>query len=424
VPWGDVAFTTVEYDAAGNITATRNWSGQDKLVNGKFGGWAVLEHKRNARGEMIELIYQALTPEGALNQLGRRIFAYDDFGHLIDSKNIGPESSRTQWARDDLGNILEKRLVDLEGQPIPGNDGWSIARYSHTPIASPPGWREEMSLFDTKGEKAWHKSGRYHRFISEFSATGDLRRVIREDQNPAPFGYYRLVSEPEFDAQKRLRKQVWRKEDKEGKRIRGMGALGLVEQEFDDKARPISEWQFDADTEPFGPQAWHIRTEWHSNGERKRRVRQACDAERKPLAHISNGKAARTEEEYKESGRLERIHETGIDEKLIGFTSCEAKFSEDILQSVTHARGDGTRLEAVQIFVTALTPKEPKAAEFKTGDALVSANGEAVRSAYQFYFSVFPGGWIEVRRAGQTVRIEGLAAGKLPVTLADRAPTN
>lgn len=422
--WRGIAVVTLDYDAAGNIISVRNWSGENKLVNGEGGGWAVIEHRRNAQGETIEWIFQAVTPDGGLTPLARMVFEYDASGYPIDSKRIGGQNSRIQWVRDAQGNVLEKRLVDLDGHPITGEEGWSIARYSYSPITSPPGWREEKSLFDTKGEKTWHKTENHHRSMTEFSATGDLKRVIREDQNPAPFGFYRLISEPEFDAQNRLRKQVWRKEDKEGKLISGPGASGLMEQDFDEKGRVVNEWQTDSDVETFGAPALHTKTERHSNGARKRIVIQACDADRKPLPYISTGRGARAEEEYDESNRRERISETGFDEKLVGFNSREAKFSEGVLQSVTHKRSDGTALEAVRTIVRAVKPEQPKAAEFKPGDEMLSTNGDPIRSAYHFAFSTFPGGWIEVRRDGQTVRIEGLERGPLGVFLEDRAPNS
>ena len=421
--WGGIAFMTMEYDAAGNLIASRNWSGEGKPTNGDFGGSAVIEYKRNARGEATEMIFQAVSPEGDLKPVARTMFEYDAFGYPVDSKKIGTENSRTQWVRDELGNILEQRLLNLDGQPVTGPDGWSIARYSHTALTSPPGWREEMSLFDSKGEKTWHKSGHYHRLITEFSGTGDLRRVIRED-HAAPFRYYRLISEPEFDVQKHLRKQIWRLEDKEGNLCRGLGTPSLVEKEFDDKGNTISEWQIDPDIETFGAPAWHTATEWYSAGTPKRIVRQACDAERKPLPHISTGKGARTEQEYSDSNRLERIYETGFDEKLIGFSAREAKFSEGILKTVTHKRSDGTQLESVRIIITAVAPAQPKAAELKTGDELLSVNGNPVRSARHFVSNEFPGGWIEVRRDGQNVRVDGLEAGPLGITLEDRAAKN
>ena len=420
-PWHGIAVVTLDYDAAGNIISLRRWSSENKLVNGEADGWAAVEHRRNAQGETIEWFIHGATPKGGLTPLVRTVFEYDAFGYPIDSKRIGGQNSRIQWVRDGQGNVLEKRLVNLEGQPVTGSEGWSIARYSYAPITSPPGWREEMSLFDTKGEKTWHKSEHHHRSITEFSATGDLRRVIREDQNPAPFGVYRLISEPEFDAQNRLRKHVWRREDKEGKLIRGPGATGLVEQEFDEKGRPVNEWQTDSDVETFGAPALHIKTEWRSNGALERIVRQACDAERKPLASISNGRAARMEEEYGESDRRERMYESGFDEKLVGFSSREAKFSEGVLQSVTHRRSDGTALDAVRTIVVAVGREEPEATEFKPGDELLSVNGDPIRSMYHLTMSNFPGGWIEVLRDGKSVRIEGLEPEPLDLRLEDRA---
>jgi hypothetical protein len=422
-PWHGIAVVTLDYDAAGNIISLRRWSSENKLVNGEADGWAAVEHRRNAQGETIEWFIHGATPEGGLTPLVRTVFEYDAFGYPTDSKRIGGQNSRIQWVRDAQGNVLEKRLVDLEGQPVTGSEGWSIARYSYAPITSPPGWREEMSLFDTKGAKTWHKAEHHHRSITEFSVTGDLRRVIRED-HAAPFRYYRLVSEPEFDVQKRLRRHVWRIEDKEGNLSRGLGTPSLVEKEFDDKGNPVSEWHIDPDIETFGAPAWHTETEWYNTGTPKRRVRQACDAERKPLPSISTGKGARTEQEYSANNRLERIYETGFDETLVGFSAREVKFSQGILKTVTHKRSDGTQLESVRTIITAVTPAQPKAADLKTGDELLSVNGDLVHSAHHFTSRDFPGGWIEVLRDGQTVRIEGLTAGPLGVTLEDRAPKN
>jgi hypothetical protein len=93
------------------------------------------------------------------------------------------------------------------------------------------------------------------------------------------------------------------------------------------------------------------------------------------------------------------------------------------LQSVRHRRSDGTALESVRVIITEVDPQQPKAAELKAGDQLLSANGNPVRSSYQWIFAAnFSGGWIEVVRDGQTVRIEGFEAGALGITLEDRAP--
>ena len=323
--------------------------------------------------------------------------------------------------RDALGNVLEKRLVDLDGHPITGAEGWSIARYSYTPMTSPPGWREEINLFDTKGEKAWSAAGE-HRTITEYSASGGLRRLIGEDQNPAPFGFFPQHLRAGVRCAAALRKLVLRKEDKDGKLISGPGVWGMLEKEFDDKGHEIGEWKIGSDVETSGAPVWHTETEWHRTGARKRIVHQACDAERKPLPYISTGKGARTEEEYDEIERRERIYETGFDEKVVGFNVRDARFSAGDFLSVTHKRSDGTVLESVRVIITAVEPQQPKAAELKAGDQLLAANGNPVHSAYEWAFSNFPGGWIEVLRDGKTIRIEGFAAGSIGLILEERAP--
>jgi hypothetical protein len=418
--WNGLTFATADYDAAGNLAATRRWQSKDKLVNGDSDGWAVCEQKRNARGEPTEIVWQKVASEGGLVPMARTVLEYDAFGHPIDSKVIATDSSRIQWVRDALGNVLEKRFVDLDGHPITGTEGWSIARYSYAPMTSPSGWREETTLFDTKGEKAWSTAGE-HRIISEYFASGDLRRMIAEDQNPAPFGFYRVISEPEFDAQQQLRKLVLRKEDKDGKLISGPGVWGMLEKEFDEKGREIGEWKIGADVETTGARVWHTETEWHATGARKRIVYQACDAERKPLPYISTGKGAHTEEEYDTLERRERIYETGFDEKVTGFNVRDARFSAGDFLSVTHKGSDGSTVEAVRVILKAVIPQQPKAAELKAEDQLLAANGNPVHSAYEWAFTAFPGGWIEVLRDGKTIRIEGFTAGSIGLILEERA---
>jgi tRNA A-37 threonylcarbamoyl transferase component Bud32 len=419
--WKGVAVTAYDYDSAGNVYAIRRLNSESKPVNGEAGGWAAVDYKRNTLGELTEWAYQKVTTDGGLSPISRTQFRYDEQGHLVDSKTIGPESSRTQWVRDPLGNVLEKRVVDPDGHPITGIDGWSIVRYSYSTMASPPGWREEFSLFDPKGEKTWAKAG-YHRSITEFHSTGDVHRLITEDQNPAPSGFFRSIAEPEFDAQQRMRKFVLRKEDKDGKLINGPGVTGIVEKEFDDNGRLVSEWRIGADTETTGAPAWHTTTEWHRTGARKRVVQQASDLQRKPLPYIARSTGARIEEEYDEIDRRERTYETGFDEKLVGFNVRETKFAGGEFLSVTHKRSDGSTVEAVRVIITEVVPQQPRAAELKAGDQLLAANENPVHSAYEWAYKKFPGGWIEIVRDGKTIRIEGFIAGALGISLEDRAP--
>ena len=78
-------------------------------------------------------------------------------------------------------------------------------------------------------------------------------------------------------------------------------------------------------------------------------------------------------------------------------------------------------MTAVRVFIIDVAAQQAKAAQLKPGDQLLAANGTVVHSAYEFTATTFPGGWIEVMRDGQRLRIEGFEAGLLGVALEDRA---
>ncbi len=93
------------------------------------------------------------------------------------------------------------------------------------------------------------------------------------------------------------------------------------------------------------------------------------------------------------------------------------------MQSVTHQRSDGTAVESVRVIIKAVVPQQPKAAELRAGDQILSANDRPVTSAYDWVFAAnFSGGWIEVLRDGAKLRIDGLEPGTLGIVLEDRAP--
>jgi hypothetical protein len=195
---------------------------------------------------------------------------------------------------------------------------------------------------------------------------------------------------------------------------------------FDENGRPTTEWKTGADVKAFGGPVLRIDTEWHANGKMKRWVKQVCDANRQPLPFISTGKAAHYEEEYNTTGQQERIYETGFEEKLVGFSTREVKFSGGKFQNATHMRSDGTVLDSVRVIITEVVPpaEQPKSAELQAGDYFVSANGKPVSSAHAWiHAGSFPGGWIEILREGRRIRIDGLNPGNLGVTLEDRGPT-
>ncbi len=154
-----------------------------------------------------------------------------------------------------------------------------------------------------------------------------------------------------------------------------------------------------------------------------KRVREVCDENRQPLPVISIGIAARKEEYFNSNGQYDRIFEIGFDEGLVGFSTREAKFYGGALQSVEHKRADGSALSSVRVIITAVVvpPEQPKSAELKVGDQLLSSNGKAVTNGYAWVFAgAFPGGWVEVIRDGKRIRIDGFVAGPLGIGLEDR----
>ena len=215
-----------------------------------------------------------------------------------------------------------------------------------------------------------------------------------------------------------------RYEDKNGQLALDAGLpQAATEESYDENGRPFLLWKLGC-AESAGAPSLSFDYEWHKTGAKKRRVRQSCDANRKPLPFISNGNAARSEEEFDQLDRPERIYETGFDEKRVGFSTREAKFSGGSLQSVTHKRSDGAVLDKVLVIITAIFPstEQPKAAELRVGDQLLAANDKPIQSGYDFVFSNFSGGWIEVLRDGAKLRIDGFNAGSLGIALEDRAP--
>jgi hypothetical protein len=221
-----------------------------------------------------------------------------------------------------------------------------------------------------------------------------------------------------------LRWSIARYEDAQGQLVTNGGLdYALREQRFDENGRVFLEWQLGC-PESSGAPAWSYDTEYHRTGARKRITLQACDAERKPLPYISTGTGSRTEREFDTIERLERMSETGFNEKVAGFSSREAKFSGGTLQSVTHKRSDGSTVETVAAIITYVTLAQPKSAEIKAGDQLLTVNGTPVPSAYHFVFTPFPGGWVEVLRDGQRLRVEGFEAGSVGFFLEDRAAPN
>ncbi len=422
VIWNGVAATVSEYDDAGNLTRISNLAGDGQPARDATLEWSVEELKRNEHGELIQRIFLKADPDGSLKTVSHADVAYDQFGHPADIKLTGKKSWRTALIYDVKGNVTEEKFLDTNGNPVLGDKGYAITRSTFK--IDQNGIRIEQTYFDAAGKKTYNASG-FHRLITEFDVTGMMKRLTEDEHDPARFKYYRFTTQPEYDAQGRNRRSISRFEDAQGQLATNAGlAYTTTEEIYDENGQLTTEWKFDTDLTAFGGPTLRIDTEWHSNGKKKRVIRQVCDANRQPLPLISNGNAARYEENFDFVGQRERIYETGFDEKLVGFSKREAKFFGGNLQTVTHTRSDGTALGSVSVFITQVIPPadQPKSVELKAGDQLVAANGNSVTSAYAWVFAgTFPGGWIEVMRERRRIRIDGFKPGILGIVLEDQA---
>ncbi|OLE55150.1 MAG: hypothetical protein AUG51_04650 [Acidobacteria bacterium 13_1_20CM_3_53_8] len=421
--WDGIASFVTEQDGAGNATRVSNLDPDGKLVRDAAAPWSLIEMKRNEHGELTQRTYFKADADGSLKQISQMNIGYDEFGYPADIQSVGATSWRSAFQHDANGNVTEEKFLDAQGNPVAGENGYAIRRFIYT--STPKGMRVEQTYFDAAGQKTYSKGG-YHRLIDEFDATEVLRRQTMDEHDPAQYKYYRYTSEPEYDAQGRLRHMSSRYEDAQGQLAINAGlAFIAVESFYDEQGRVTTEWRTAGDPRNFGGPVLRFDTEWYSNGKTKRQVRQVCDENRQPLPFISTGTGAHYEEEFDENEQRVRIYETGFNENLVGFSAREAKFSGGNLQSVTHTHSDGTVLKSVRVIITSVQPPpdQPKSAELKAGDQLVAANGKPVTSAYAWVFAgSFPGGSLEVLREGQRIRIDGFNPGKLGVSLEDRAP--
>jgi hypothetical protein len=420
--WNGLAAILTQYDGAGNLSRISNLAPDGNPVRAAGIG-SVQELKRNEHGELTQRTVFQAGEDGSLKQLNQTNYSYDEFGHPADIQFVGANTWHSALSHDANGNAIEEKFLDAKGSPVAGDQGYAIRRLAYN--SGPQGVRIEETYFDAAGNKTYTKGG-YHRTISEFDTTGALRRQTLDEHDPAGAKYYRRVSEMEFDTQGRIRQLTIRYEDAQGQLAKDAELpYNRSEDIYDENGRITTEWQLGRDPKGWAGPVLRINTEWYSSGKMRRRVRQACDSNRNELPTVFDGAAARIEEEFNESGNLERIYETGFDEQRVGFSKREARFSGGNLQSVSHTRSDGTVLNSVRVISASVSPpaNQPKSAELKEGDQLVAANGKPVTSAHVWSSADFPGGWLEVLRAGRRIRIDGFAPGKLGVVLEDRALT-
>jgi hypothetical protein len=416
----DVTATVVEYDAAGNPFRTSQLGPEGKPAR-NYKDWIAQEIGFDDLGEVIVAKYFRLGTDDKLAPGGEWSAVYDSNGYPTEVKFVDQQSYRYGLQFDDHGNLLEEKSIDDAGRPVVNDKGYAIKRLSYKFGADGVFWDERY--FDAAGAKTYCSAG-YHRLTNQFGATGVLQRQTMEELDHSRFQYERDVSEPEYDALGRQRRNVFRHEnDKDELALDAGLPYAQREENYDENGRVFLIWELGCPASAGAP-AFSTDLEYHKTGAQKRRIRQACDMNRKPLTLTSTGIAAHIEEEFDQLERRERIYETGFNEKTVGFATREAKYSDGAFRSVTHKRSDGSMVATVRVFIVDVAAQQAKAAELRAGDQLLEANGALVHSAYEFTATTFPGGWIEVMRDGKRVRIEGFEAGPLGVALEDRAVTN
>jgi len=413
-----VVASALESDSSGNLNRFSLLGPDGKLAQ-HHNDWVMQEIGYDQLGDLTWRKYFKLDVDGKLSAAGEWSAAYDDFGYPHEIKVSGAQNYRTLLQHDERGNRTEEKKVDEAGAAIVNDKGYAIKRLSYQ--FGPEGMRWDETYFDPAGAATYCKAG-YHRLTTQFGPTSVLRRQTMEELDHSRYHYHRDVSEPEYDALGHQRRNVWRYENEKGELALDAGLpYAQYEESYDDNGRTFLIWKLGCPTSA-GASVFSIDAEYHKTGALKRRVIQACDMNRKPLALTSTGIAAHKEEEYDQLGRRERIYETGFNEKSVGFSTRDAKFSADTFQSVMHKRSDGSTVEAVGVFIVEVAALQAKAVELKPGDQLLEANGVPARSAYQ-WASTFAGGWIELLRDGKKLRIEGFEAGPLGLALEDRVVT-
>jgi serine/threonine protein kinase len=415
-----IASATTEYDKAGNAVRV-NLLGTDGKLARFEDNWAVQELGYDQFGQVIARKYFRSDSEGKLIVAWEWTAIYDDFGYPRQIKISGTKPSCVLLRHDERGNSIEDTNADEAGRPIVNEKGYATRKCSYKFNSDGRYWEE--AYFDAAGAKTYCTAG-YHRLTSLFDANGALRRQTTEELDPSRFHYFRDVSLPEWDTLGRVRRNVFRHENEKGELALDAGLPNAQsEDSYDENGRVYLSWEIGCAAWRGAP-SFSYDLEWHKTGAWKRRVIQACDANRKPLAVTSTGIPARVEEEYDQINQFERILESGFNETTHGYSTRETKFSGGTVQSVTRKRGDGTLVEAVRVLIVAVQATQPKVAELKEGDELVESNGVPVRSAYEWAATPFPGGWLEVIRDGKRVRIEGLDKGPLGIGLEERAALN
>jgi hypothetical protein len=420
--WLGIAAVLTEYDARDLAVRHTKLDSQNQPLVVKEGHWTIHEIARNGLGEITADKYIRVDAKGGQSTLSETLYSYDEFGHPSDIRFNGPVSWHSAFKYDIDGNLNEESFLDANGKLTTNESGYAIKRSKRS--LSNNGMRMEESYFDTKGEKSYQKAG-YHRLITEFDPGGMVSRMIQDEHGPQKYKYYRYISEPVFDGQGRMRQHATRYENQDGSAPKDTGLPYTKEEAmYDEKGRETAAWQFGW-PESEGATVWKKDTEWYDSDDTRTIAWQAYDEQRQKLTKLTNLNPAYYIDEYSRTGSLTRKYQSNYDESRLGFFSREIMLNDGKLERITYRRSDGSEIKEMRTLVHEILPDaQPIVKEkLRTGDQLVSANGAPIKSAFIWTFgSDFTGGWIEVWRNGETIRIDGIEGGTLGVYLVDRGP--
>ncbi len=416
----------MELDAHGNFIRQTERDASGKPMNRVGLDFAVLQHERNARGEITATAALRAQPDGKLVEQWRRETTNDANGYPSKIKFISARGWQTLYQNDAVGNIVEEQFLDLDGKPVVGAGGWSLAKYKRGMNPASRNWREEEFYFDTQGGKAWPITGHHH-IISEYDQTGRLVLKINDDYDPALGAGFRYISEPEFDGAGRITGMIGRFEDAQGNPLSGPGRFATNESKFDDQGRATQHWQMGNDVPTAGSAVIYTEVVWGTGSAKVREITQACDENRRPLEKTANGQPARVEKTYDDFGaNMKSLVERGFDEKAVGFYEREVNIQPGSGSvSVTRRRRDGSMVPQAQVKVRirrVLEGAPEPSRRLRVGDQVLTVNGREVTSMYMFGDGKGAnGGAVEVLREGQRLKFEDFAPGPLGVLMEETA---
>jgi hypothetical protein len=382
----------VAFDELGRSTS-ETWVGaKDRPVTGPF-GW--LTRRITYRGSTWQFLSDS----------------YEDAEGRPARHGEGPSTRRRTY--DESGLLL---MEVAEG--FDGTKGYAARRVTY----DVDGRESVIEHFGADGAIA-REEGAHHRVIFlEYDTLGIAREMVYEDFDPEHFTYFRsraLTAHKNGHAQR----IVMTFEDREGRPVATGNGQVKMEIEGDSRGRTIMTCETWAGPNASG--AWGLRTEntWTESNRLQKRVRQGVDSAGRPVAASKNHEPSRIEETFDESGRTISTLQSGFEESVWGYSTLEGGHdAEGRPASMTHRRADGRAVPVHALVAEVSADAQEAAKNLRAGDVIVSVNGEPVRDTLEFNRRrAGKPGFLEVEREGKLVRIDGIAEGRIGISLANRA---